>query len=116
MALSSKDTQLAELKDLITNLNKTVEMLQKTIAELRADDAQLKQERDNLKEQVDFLTKNLFGRSSEKKVIDMPGQYNLFDEAEAEQDAKALAKEEKAAVTEVSFKKKKTKTTPTRPG
>ena len=111
MALSSKDTQLAELKDLITNLNKTVEMLQKTIAELRADDAQLKQERDNLKEQVDFLTKKLFGRSSEKKVIDMPGQYNLFDEAEAEQDAKALAKEEKAAVTEVSFKKKKTKTT-----
>lgn len=69
MALSSKDTQLSELKDLIKNLNKTVEMLQKTIAELRADDAQLKQERDNLKEQVDFLTKKLFGKSSEKKSL-----------------------------------------------
>ena len=108
MALSSKDTQLSELKDLIKNLNKTVEMLQKTIAELRADDAQLKQERDNLKEQVDFLTKKLFGKSSEKKVIDMPGQYNLFDEAETEQDVKALAKEEKAAVTEKHSKKNKT--------
>lgn len=35
-------------------------------------------------EQIDYLTKKLFGTSSEKKATD-PGQINLFDEAEKEQ-------------------------------
>ena len=39
-----------------------------------------------LQEQVDYLTKKLFGASSEKTPADMPGQLNLFNEAEAEQD------------------------------
>lgn len=39
-----------------------------------------------LQEQVDYLTKKLFGTSSEKTPSDIPGQLNLFNEAEAEQD------------------------------
>ena len=39
-----------------------------------------------LQEQVDYLTKKLFGTSSEKTHSDIPGQLNLFNEAEAEQD------------------------------
>lgn len=39
-----------------------------------------------LQEQVDYLTKKLFGSSSEKTPADIPGQLNLFNEAEAEQE------------------------------
>lgn len=35
---------------------------------------------------MDYLTKKLFGTSSEKTPFDIPGQLNLFNEAEAEQD------------------------------
>ena len=34
-----------------------------------------------LQEQVDYLTKKLFGSSSEKTLADIPGQLNLFNEA-----------------------------------
>ena len=39
-----------------------------------------------LQEQVDYLTKKLFGSSSEKTPADIPGQLNLFNEAEVYQD------------------------------
>ena len=39
-----------------------------------------------LQEQVDYLTKKLFGSSSEKRSMDVPGQLNLFNEAELEQN------------------------------
>ena len=42
-----------------------------------------------LQEQIDYLTKKLFGASSEGKAIDIPGQMNLFDEAEVEQSLSA---------------------------
>ncbi|MBQ6857134.1 MAG: IS66 family transposase, partial [Lachnospiraceae bacterium] len=57
-----------------------------------------------LQEQIDFLTKKLFGTSSEKKVTDVPGQLNLFDEAEAEQDLSLL--EEETCIREHTRKKK----------
>ena len=47
---------------------------------------ELKQERDNLKGQIDYLTKKLFGSSSEKGIGQIPGQRNLFNEAEASAD------------------------------
>ena len=46
-----------------------------------------------LQEQVDYLTKKLFGSSSEKRSDDIPGQQNLFDEAEMEQDSSLLEEE-----------------------
>ena len=41
-----------------------------------------------------YLTKKLFGRSSEKRKEPIPGQMNLFNEAEDLQDEKAAAAEE----------------------
>lgn len=94
MANSAKDLQLRELKDTISELNKTVTLLQETIGVLNKQLAASQQERDNLKQQVDYLTKKLFGRSSEKRKEAIPGQMNLFNEAEELQDEKAAAAEE----------------------
>ena len=52
------------------------------------------QERDNLKEQMDYLTKRFFGASSEKGKCDIPGQLNLFNEAETAEDPVAALSEE----------------------
>lgn len=57
-----------------------------------------------LQEQVDYLTKKLFGSSSERRSDDIPGQQNLFDEAEIEQ-APSLLEEEN--VSRVHTRKKK---------
>jgi len=42
-------------------------------------------EKENLRQQIEYLTKKLFGTSSEKRK-DIDGQLNLFDEAEQEAD------------------------------
>ena len=44
---------------------------------------------ENLTETVHYLTKKLFGQSSEKTKIDIQGQLGLFDEAEVYADSKA---------------------------
>ncbi len=46
-----------------------------------------------LQEQVYYLTKKLFGSSSERRSDDIPGQQNLFDEAEMEQELSLLKEE-----------------------
>lgn len=97
MANNAKDLQLRELKDSIFELNKLIRSLQETVAAAAAREEQLRQERDNLKEQVDYLTKKLFGKSSEKGIGDFPGQMNLFDEAEALQAEATAAEAEKLA-------------------
>ena len=83
MATSSKEIQLRELKDTIAELNALIKTLQETISSQNAREAALQTERDNLKEQVDYLTKKLFGKSSERSNV-FPGQYNLFNEFEYE--------------------------------
>lgn len=65
-------------------LNRLIKTLQQTIEAANAREAVLCQERDNLKEQMDYLTKRLFGASSEKGRCDIPGQLDLFNEAETE--------------------------------
>ena len=42
-------------------------------------------EKETLRQQIEYLTKKLFGTSSEKRK-DIDGQLNLFDEAEQEAD------------------------------
>ncbi len=86
MADSSKDLQLRELKDMINDLKKMTKTLQTTVDTANKREEALTQERDNLKEEVDLLRKKLFGSSSEKPSMDVPGQLNLFNEAELEQD------------------------------
>lgn len=112
MINSSKDLQLRELKDMITDLRNMIKTLQATVDAASKREEALIQERDHLKEEIRLLRKKLFGSSSEKRVIDFPGQLNLFNEAELEQDPSAAETEELAAtLPEKSPKKRKTRAT-----
>ena len=73
MADSSKDIQLRELKDMINDLKKMIKTLQATVDAGNKREEALTQERDNLKEEIDLLRKKLFGTSSEKRTLDIPG-------------------------------------------
>lgn len=77
MADSSKDIQLRELKDMINDLRKMIKTLQATVDTANKREETLTQERDNLKEEVALLRKKLFGASSEKRNLDIPGQLNF---------------------------------------
>lgn len=107
MASSAKDIQLRELKDTIIQLNKMISEQSELIRTLRESIEEKAEHEKVLQEQVDYLTKKLFGASSEKKVLDIPGQLSLFDEAEQEQDPSAL-EAETTVVKEHSRKKKST--------
>ena len=67
MADSSKDIQLRELKDMITELKNLIKTLQATVDAGNKREEALTQERDNLKEEVELLRKKLFGTSSKKE-------------------------------------------------
>ena len=75
MAKSSKDIQLSELKDLISQLNMTIKTLDETISRQQT-------ENDNLKAEMAWLKQKLFGSSSERRVYPFPGQMGLFDSEE----------------------------------
>ena len=112
MAQSAKDIQLRELKDLVNELKETTKLLRKTLEDVQKEKAAIQQERDNFKEQADYLTKKLFGSSSEKGACDIPGQMNLFNEAESEMDPAAetsgrLAATEKPEKAEKPDRKKR---------
>ena len=85
MADNSKDSKILAYKDMINQLNKTIsaqtELIQSLQKTLEAD----RLEKENLRQQMEYLTKKLFGTSSEKRK-DIDGQLNLFDEAEQEAD------------------------------
>lgn len=86
MAQNAKDIQLRDLKDLTNELRETNRLLKKMLEASQKREEELKQERDNLKGQIDYLTKKLFGSSSEKGIGQIPGQMNLFNEAEVSAD------------------------------
>ena len=108
MAQSAKDIQLRELKDLVNELKETTKLLRKTLEDVQKEKAAIQQERDNFKEQVDYLTKKLFGSSSEKGACDIPGQMNLFNEAESEMDPAAETSDQLAATEKPDRKKRST--------
>ena len=112
MADSSKDIQLRELKDMINDLKKMIKTLQATVDAANKREAVLTQERDNLKEEIDLLRKKLFGISSEKRTLDIPGQLNFFNEAELEQDPEsANAEDLETILPEKTAKKRKARAT-----
>ena len=74
MASSAKDIQLRELKDTIIQLNKMISEQSELIRTLRESIEEKAEHEKVLQEQVDYLTKKLFGASSEKKVLDIPDQ------------------------------------------
>ena len=106
MAKDPKDQQLIELKDTIKELNKTISNLNSLIdAANKREEEHLKREQ-VLQEQIDYLTKKLFGRSSEKRSDDIEGQLSFFDEAESEAIAEDPAEEEFITIEKHTRKKK----------
>ena len=93
MASSAKDIQLRELKGTITGLKTMISEQTELISSLRLVIDEKTSHEKALQEQVDYLTKKLFGSSSERRSDDIPGQQNLFDEAEVEQDLSLLEEE-----------------------
>ena len=83
MAKSQKDARLIEYKDTISQLNMTVKNQNEIILSLRDIIASNQEQMRVMTEQIEYLTKKLFGTSSEK-TKNLEGQYNLFDEAEQE--------------------------------
>ena len=106
MASSAKDIQLRELKDAVSQLKTMVSEQTELIKSLRLIIDEKSSHEKALQEQVDYLTKKLFGSSSERRPDDIPGQQNLFNEAEAEQDPSLL--EEETVIREHTRKKKAT--------
>ena len=89
---SAADLRIRELKDLNAQLNTTIQHQNLLIESLQKDKesdrnliSELNEKVTVLNEQIDYLTKKLFGTSSEKSK-DIPGQLNIFNEAEQEQD------------------------------
>lgn len=89
-ASSAKDIQLRELKDTVSQLKTMIAEQTELIKALRLIIDEKTSHEKALQEQVDYLTKKLFGPSSERRSDDIPGQQNLFDEAEVEQDPSLL--------------------------
>ena len=79
MAQSASELQNRELRDTIKVLNGTIEDLRKLLKESAEREEALKQ-------QIEYLTKKLFGTSSEKRTHESDGQLSLFDEVEQEAD------------------------------
>ena len=90
MASGAKDLQLRELKDTVSGLKTMVSEQTELIKSLRLIIDEKSNHEKALQEQVDYLTRKLFASSSERRTDDIPGQQNLFDEAEVEQDLSLL--------------------------
>lgn len=114
MAKNSLESRLIEQGDMIIQLNKTILSLQQANAQalesFNAKEAALLQEIQKLREQNEYLTKKLFGKSSEKSSWDMEGQMNLFNELEKEQDP-SLIEEEQEETQTVTFTVRKGRST-----
>lgn len=86
MARSSKDIQLSELKDMISQLNMTIKTLNDTIARQQS-------ENDNLKAELAWFRQKLFGSSSERRMDDIAGQMSLFENHEEEKPVELIEPE-----------------------
>ena len=112
MAKDSRDQQLIELKDQLKEMNTTIKNLNAVIESLnKREEEHLRMEQEHLErekvlqEQIDYLTKKLFGKSSEKRD-DIEGQMNLFNEAETLKTEPDPEEQEFITVEKHSRKKK----------
>lgn len=83
MARTRKDIQLIEYKDTIKQLNMTIKSQNELILSLKDTITSNQEQMRVMTEQIEYLTRKLFGTSSEKSK-NIEGQYSLFDEAEQE--------------------------------
>lgn len=101
MARSSKDIQLSELKDMISQLNITIKTLNDTIARQQS-------ENDNLKAELAWFRQKMFGSSSEHRTDDLAGQLSLFDTPFEEEKPMELIEPETVEQPKKSRKQKPT--------
>lgn len=106
MPSGAQDLQLRELKDTVLQLKTMLAEQTELVKSLRETVDQKTEHEKVLQEQIDYLTKKLFGRTSEERVTDIPGQLSLFDEAE--QEAAVLPEPETVIVKEHTRKAKAT--------
>lgn len=101
MAQSASELQNRELRDTIKVLNGTIEDLRKLLKESSEREEALKQ-------QIEYLTKKLFGTSSEKRTHESDGQLSFFDEVEQEADP-GIPEPEYPDVPDVTSKARRTR-------
>ena len=101
MTKSSRDIQLLELKDMITQLNITIKTLNDTIARQQT-------ENDNLKAELAWFRQKMFGSSSERRTDVIAGQLSLFDTPAEEEKPVELIKPETVEKPRKSCRKKPT--------
>ena len=101
MARSSKDIQLSELKDMIAQLNITIQTLNDTIARQQS-------ENDNLQAELAWFRQKMFGSSSERRIDDLSGQLSLFDTPSENEKPVELIEPEIVEQPKKSRKKKPT--------
>lgn len=101
MAASSRDIQLSELKDMISDLNMTIKTLNHTIARQQS-------ENDNLKAELAWFRQKLFGSSSERRMEEVAGQLNLFETLLEEENPVELIEPEVVELPKKPRKKKPT--------
>ena len=106
MAKTAKDAQLIEYKDMISQLNMTIKNQNELILSLENTIASNQDQMRVMTEQIDYLTKKLFGTSSEK-TKNLEGQYSLFDEAEQETSLSGEAKTAEAVLVKERTRKAK---------
>ena len=87
-------------QELFKQLLETMEQLRKDNAALREQNAALTQTVANLNETVAYMSRKLYGSSSEKKQKEDPGQLtlDLFNEAETEADPSRKEPDEKEVI------------------
>lgn len=100
MATNGKDLQFMELKDIISQLNTTIKTLNDTIARQQT-------EMEKLQSEVAWFKHKYFGSSSER-IVDFPGQLNMFDESIEEEPPVEFIEPEVVAVMKKTRKKKST--------
>lgn len=101
MATSNKDRLIIELKDTITELNKTIATLTENLAK--------KDERiDDLMMQIQNLTRSMYGSKSERRLDIFDGQLSLFDNLEEPEIPTEVIEAEEITIKTHSRKKKPT--------
>lgn len=101
MANTSKDIQFIELKDMITQLNTTIKTLVEALNKQQA-------ENDNLKAELAWFRQKYFGDSSERRMDDVAGQLNLFENLIEDEKPVELIEPEVVPAPKKSRKKKPT--------
>lgn len=108
MSRNAADTKIREQKDLISQLNMTINSQNELIASLRSTLEECNSTIAGLRGQVEYLTGKLFGTSSEKTKR-MEGQLSLFDEAGQEaHPANEITADEPVSVKEHTRRTKRT--------